>query len=50
VVEYKRQGSKNNDTEPVLIKLKHYPPLDEEEGDGPDLDTEANVRRLAGLL
>ncbi|KUJ23954.1 HET-domain-containing protein [Mollisia scopiformis] len=50
MVEYKRQGSKNNDSEAVLIELKHYPPLEDDEDDGPDVETEANVRRLAGLL
>ena len=50
-VEFKREGSKTNDSESVLIELKHYPPSDDgTDTSGPDPDTEANVRRLAGLL
>jgi serine/threonine protein kinase len=50
-VEFVREGSRQADTESVMIELKHYPPPDECDGfEGPDPDTEVNVRRLAGLL
>jgi len=50
-VEFQRQGSKHKDNESALIELKQYPPGDDDMVcDGPDPDTEANVRRLPGLL
>ncbi|TVY88583.1 hypothetical protein LAWI1_G008339 [Lachnellula willkommii] len=52
-VELKREGRKVPDIESVLVELKRYPPPEDGEDVGmnsPDPDTQANVRRLAGLL
>jgi hypothetical protein len=50
-VEFIRGGSRQPDTESVMVELKHYPPPEDCDGlEGPDPDTEVNVRRLAGLL
>lgn len=48
-VEFVREGSCEADAESVMIELKHYPPTDDG-AEGPDPDTEVNVRRLAALL
>jgi hypothetical protein len=49
-VEFVREGSRQADAESVMIELKHYPPPDDDGVEGPDPDTEVNVRRLAALL